>query len=128
MTLKSPRSIIMRSKPVETERGTDQRGTILFMQVLLDESCAARRRSSTVPPARRESGSSRACRSAHGGDHAVPSSSVTSLAPYRSVGKPLETDSQLVHHFSGCYLTCLLYTSDAADEEDSVDLGGRRII
>eukprot|EP00658_Telonema_sp_P-2_P075770 TRINITY_DN65512_c0_g1_i1.p1 TRINITY_DN65512_c0_g1~~TRINITY_DN65512_c0_g1_i1.p1 ORF type:complete len:117 (-),score=53.07 TRINITY_DN65512_c0_g1_i1:49-399(-) len=26
-----------------------------------------------------------------------------------------------------CY-TCLLYTSDAADEEDSVDLGGRRII
>ena len=23
---------------------------------------------------------------------------------------------------------CLLYTSDAADEEDSVDLGGRRII
>src|SRR5665648_1292796 len=26
------------------------------------------------------------------------------------------------------YLTCLLYTSDAADEEDSVDLGGRRII
>src|SRR5664280_692978 len=26
------------------------------------------------------------------------------------------------------YKTCLLYTSDAADEEDSVDLGGRRII
>ena len=26
------------------------------------------------------------------------------------------------------YLFCLLYTSDAADEEDSVDLGGRRII
>ena len=25
-------------------------------------------------------------------------------------------------------LICLLYTSDAADEEDSVDLGGRRII
>src|SRR5665648_1130192 len=25
-------------------------------------------------------------------------------------------------------VTCLLYTSDAADEEDSVDLGGRRII
>src|SRR5664280_3150902 len=25
-------------------------------------------------------------------------------------------------------LPCLLYTSDAADEEDSVDLGGRRII
>ena len=26
------------------------------------------------------------------------------------------------------YYYCLLYTSDAADEEDSVDLGGRRII
>eukprot|EP00658_Telonema_sp_P-2_P075367 TRINITY_DN64897_c0_g1_i1.p1 TRINITY_DN64897_c0_g1~~TRINITY_DN64897_c0_g1_i1.p1 ORF type:complete len:153 (+),score=20.48 TRINITY_DN64897_c0_g1_i1:134-592(+) len=26
------------------------------------------------------------------------------------------------------FVTCLLYTSDAADEEDSVDLGGRRII
>eukprot|EP00658_Telonema_sp_P-2_P016242 TRINITY_DN1628_c0_g1_i4.p1 TRINITY_DN1628_c0_g1~~TRINITY_DN1628_c0_g1_i4.p1 ORF type:complete len:100 (-),score=33.75 TRINITY_DN1628_c0_g1_i4:57-356(-) len=26
------------------------------------------------------------------------------------------------------YEICLLYTSDAADEEDSVDLGGRRII
>src|SRR5664279_353749 len=26
------------------------------------------------------------------------------------------------------YYICLLYTSDAADEEDSVDLGGRRII
>ena len=25
-------------------------------------------------------------------------------------------------------MTCLLYTSDAADEEDSVDLGGRRTI
>eukprot|EP00658_Telonema_sp_P-2_P059502 TRINITY_DN48478_c0_g1_i1.p1 TRINITY_DN48478_c0_g1~~TRINITY_DN48478_c0_g1_i1.p1 ORF type:complete len:168 (-),score=37.62 TRINITY_DN48478_c0_g1_i1:69-572(-) len=27
-----------------------------------------------------------------------------------------------------CPYACLLYTSDAADEEDSVDLGGRRII
>ena len=26
------------------------------------------------------------------------------------------------------YHPCLLYTSDAADEEDSADLGGRRII
>eukprot|EP00658_Telonema_sp_P-2_P013914 TRINITY_DN15275_c0_g1_i1.p1 TRINITY_DN15275_c0_g1~~TRINITY_DN15275_c0_g1_i1.p1 ORF type:complete len:157 (+),score=35.41 TRINITY_DN15275_c0_g1_i1:29-499(+) len=30
-------------------------------------------------------------------------------------------------HFEQFY-SCLLYTSDAADEEDSVDLGGRRII
>ena len=26
------------------------------------------------------------------------------------------------------FITCLLYTSDAADERSSVDLGGRRII
>src|SRR5664279_1594517 len=30
-------------------------------------------------------------------------------------------------HYIGHKLLCLLYTSDAADEEDSVDLGGRRI-
>ena len=37
--------------------------------------------------------------------------------------------SNLVVHVV-CYVieACLLYTSDAADEEDSVDLGGRRII
>ena len=29
-------------------------------------------------------------------------------------------------HYEIC--TCLLYTSDAADERSSVDLGGRRII
>ena len=28
----------------------------------------------------------------------------------------------------GCLWSCLLYTSDAADERSSVDLGGRRII
>ena len=28
----------------------------------------------------------------------------------------------------GKYIACLLYTSDAADERSSVDLGGRRII
>ena len=27
-----------------------------------------------------------------------------------------------------CHFICLLYTSDAADERSSVDLGGRRII
>ena len=30
--------------------------------------------------------------------------------------------------FETQHLTCLLYTSDAADERSSVDLGGRRII
>ena len=31
-------------------------------------------------------------------------------------------------HLQGHHQTCLLYTSDAADERSSVDLGGRRII
>ena len=30
--------------------------------------------------------------------------------------------------FTSIYGICLLYTSDAADEEDSVDLGGSRVI
>ena len=33
-----------------------------------------------------------------------------------------------MHGFWVTVCPCLLYTSDAADEEDSVDLGGRRII
>ena len=35
-----------------------------------------------------------------------------------------------VQHEGGCatHCNCLLYTSDAADERSSVDLGGRRII
>src|SRR5664280_3890273 len=35
---------------------------------------------------------------------------------------------QALHGGMPLYKYCLLYTSDAADEEDSVDLGGRRII
>ena len=31
-------------------------------------------------------------------------------------------------HYMDAYKICLLYTSDAADERSSVDLGGRRII
>src|SRR5664280_3780086 len=41
----------------------------------------------------------------------------------RAVGR-----TALLHRPGGPVLRCLLYTSDAADEEDSVDLGGRRII
>ena len=33
-----------------------------------------------------------------------------------------------LRHVSTLAMTCLLYTSDAADERSSVDLGGRRII
>src|SRR5664280_944512 len=36
-----------------------------------------------------------------------------------------EYSLQFIPNWNSC--TCLLYTSDAADEEDSVDLGGRRI-
>src|SRR5664280_2932642 len=41
------------------------------------------------------------------------------------------TERPKVHDWKSCVratVPCLLYTSDAADEEDSVDLGGRRII
>src|SRR5674536_165598 len=38
--------------------------------------------------------------------------------------QPLENKSIVINRNN----VCLLYTSDAADEEDSVDLGGRRII
>eukprot|EP00658_Telonema_sp_P-2_P020265 TRINITY_DN18012_c0_g1_i1.p1 TRINITY_DN18012_c0_g1~~TRINITY_DN18012_c0_g1_i1.p1 ORF type:complete len:587 (+),score=173.98 TRINITY_DN18012_c0_g1_i1:91-1851(+) len=37
-----------------------------------------------------------------------------------------QSQQRLLH--AKCRTICLLYTSDAADEEDSVDLGGRRII
>ena len=37
---------------------------------------------------------------------------------------PSATDGGFIVGFEGC----LLYTSDAADERSSVDLGGRRII
>ena len=36
--------------------------------------------------------------------------------------------AQIVRGPSGKFYLCLLYTSDAADERSSVDLGGRRII
>ena len=36
--------------------------------------------------------------------------------------------SRLVNCSNGDDVACLLYTSDAADERSSVDLGGRRII
>ena len=40
----------------------------------------------------------------------------------------LEMELDLSKKISAMLKDCLLYTSDAADEEDSVDLGGRRII
>ena len=37
-------------------------------------------------------------------------------------------DTILAEQFINEFNNCLLYTSDAADERSSVDLGGRRII
>ena len=48
---------------------------------------------------------------AHRGDHDVEPAAVGDRARER-----------------GLHVGCLLYTSDAADERSSVDLGGRRII
>src|SRR5678816_3390821 len=39
-----------------------------------------------------------------------------------------EIAAVMLKEFSVRYVICLLYTSDAADERSSVDLGGRRII
>ena len=39
-------------------------------------------------------------------------------------GNPLVREIEYI----GLHMACLLYTSDAADERSSVDLGGRRII
>ena len=39
-----------------------------------------------------------------------------------------ETEDPFENKISDTPMTCLLYTSDAADERSSVDLGGRRII
>ena len=52
------------------------------------------------------------------------------------MGKPLtdydnpwkEALERYFPEFMTFFLACLLYTSDAADERSSVDLGGRRII
>src|SRR5678816_2345935 len=42
-----------------------------------------------------------------------------------TVGVP---EAEVVTHIDYDHQACLLYTSDAADERSSVDLGGRRII
>eukprot|EP00656_Telonema_subtile_P057059 TRINITY_DN9293_c0_g1_i1.p1 TRINITY_DN9293_c0_g1~~TRINITY_DN9293_c0_g1_i1.p1 ORF type:complete len:123 (-),score=13.88 TRINITY_DN9293_c0_g1_i1:20-388(-) len=49
-------------------------------------------------------------------------------ASWRAAQLPAGTGNALTEGSSvaNLYCGCLLYTSDAADEEDSVDLGGRR--
>ena len=41
---------------------------------------------------------------------------------------PFFDDEKIILRQTADSLICLLYTSDAADERSSVDLGGRRII
>ena len=45
-----------------------------------------------------------------------------------ALGLPFNTKFKGVEPNGRMWYTCLLYTSDAADERSSVDLGGRRII
>ena len=46
----------------------------------------------------------------------------------QDAGQELRADPMLTHDGQDEVGPCLLYTSDAADERSSVDLGGRRII
>eukprot|EP00658_Telonema_sp_P-2_P001700 TRINITY_DN10647_c0_g1_i1.p1 TRINITY_DN10647_c0_g1~~TRINITY_DN10647_c0_g1_i1.p1 ORF type:complete len:131 (-),score=38.99 TRINITY_DN10647_c0_g1_i1:72-464(-) len=54
---------------------------------------------------------------------AVATNSPPATTPYVTLQAPGHYHNDLPDTYR-----CLLYTSDAADEEDSVDLGGRRII
>src|SRR5664279_4513738 len=58
--------------------------------------------------------------------HRVEDNKQRGLTTRTTVQEDTMTGSTHLHF--GIISTCLLYTSDAADEEDSVDLGGRRII
>ena len=53
---------------------------------------------------------------------------VVDLAAEFGGGLVLPCDVARDDEIAGVFETCLLYTSDAADERSSVDLGGRRII
>eukprot|EP00658_Telonema_sp_P-2_P023109 TRINITY_DN19253_c0_g1_i5.p1 TRINITY_DN19253_c0_g1~~TRINITY_DN19253_c0_g1_i5.p1 ORF type:complete len:124 (-),score=35.61 TRINITY_DN19253_c0_g1_i5:90-461(-) len=54
-----------------------------------------------------------------------PDTILTALSAIKSRIEEHSADADAVYAEEN---DCLLYTSDAADEEDSVDLGGRRII
>src|SRR5674536_401544 len=53
---------------------------------------------------------------------------VAQKASTKTIPEPKSCLIRLARALSHEPSACLLYTSDAADEEDSVDLGGRRII
>eukprot|EP00658_Telonema_sp_P-2_P003832 TRINITY_DN11432_c0_g2_i2.p1 TRINITY_DN11432_c0_g2~~TRINITY_DN11432_c0_g2_i2.p1 ORF type:complete len:182 (+),score=32.93 TRINITY_DN11432_c0_g2_i2:243-788(+) len=76
------------------------------------------------------------CVAVLGGEHlAWKVVSMTTREEGNSGGRHQQTRDEVLLHWGPVagiegltYMACLLYTSDAADEEDSVDLGGRRII
>src|SRR5665648_760481 len=53
---------------------------------------------------------------------------INAKATYDAAGELVKAIYELKKPVIAALNGCLLYTSDAADEEDSVDLGGRRII
>ena len=53
---------------------------------------------------------------------------VNAMTAANTVIVPIQCEFYALDGLTQLIYTCLLYTSDAADEEDSVDLGGRRII
>ena len=59
-----------------------------------------------------------------GGNVAPSSFSAGNLSWVGGINDRIRTSNEAITRYD----TCLLYTSDAADEEDSVDLGGSRII
>ena len=50
------------------------------------------------------------------------------ISDYASIGFWVRVDDINIADAESYIMTCLLYTSDAADERSSVDLGGRGII
>ena len=54
--------------------------------------------------------------------------SFTQASPIQKAKETKNRDYGNAAPATGPYMICLLYTSDAADERSSVDLGGRRII
>ena len=57
-----------------------------------------------------------------------PARPMTAIIGGAKVSDKIELISSLIDLCDTILIGCLLYTSDAADERSSVDLGGRRII
>src|SRR5665648_726190 len=111
--------VIVSVVPTEGRAVTDARTT------------RSERRQSPVPPshAGRPPGWSRGRRAALAalGSAAALALAGCSTGSTGSTGEAHGEASLQLPDLGSVNIICLLYTSDAADEEDSVDLGGRRI-